>query len=507
MKRRWMQRSKQRSMGRVAGMAVAAAVAAVLTACGGGGGDGTTAPLVQPVATVSVTLASAQVAAGGATTASAELRNASGAVLTGRTIAWTSSNSAVASIDGVGNVTAISAGTTLISASSEGKSASATLTVIPAPVATVTVTLAQSTVPVGSATQATVTLRDTRGLVVTDRNVAWSTSNQAVATVNASGGVTTVAPGTVEIVATSEGRTGVASLVVLPPPIATVTITGSSRVKAGDTYVYTAVARAADGTVVDRPMTFSVPQTTIATMTAGGVLTPLQAGTFTIRITIDGEVWSRDYAAYNWETFTSNGTQFVTLSADNLITNRFGTSEYPSLVMSCGASGYFFVWVSFTNFVTASGSVAMSFDGGSPFSQTWDELSPSYSTLWKPGSNAVVKAFALQIASASQFGFAFSEFLGSAKAMIFRVGGLSSRLTPLLASCPSNAIVASAGQSAAMLSSAQASAIAADAKVVSAILNDRVVRAAGGVRGGVVPTLDGLGALRVPEERAARRER
>jgi uncharacterized protein YjdB len=674
-KQRWMQRSKQRSMGRVAGMAVAAAVAAVLTACGGGGGDGTTAPVVQPVATVSVTLASAQVAAGGATTASAELRNASGAVLTGRTIAWTSSNSAVASIDGAGNVTAISAGTTLISASSEGKSASATLTVIPAPVATVTVTLAQSTVPVGSATQATVTLRDTRGLVVTDRNVVWSSSNQAVATVNASGGVTTVAPGTVEIVATSEGQAGTAALIVVPPPVATVTValslttvnvggtslatavlrdaqgaalagrtvtwtssapsvaqvsasgaittfapgtaiitatsegqagaatltvqqipvasvtisgpgtvvpggqvtlsatlrdgngailnnraivwnssnvnvaivsvsgnvtgiapgevtisatsegrvgtiqmsvrfaiatvtfSGSSRVKVGDTYTYTATARLADGTIIDRPVVWSVPQTTIATMTTGGVLTPLQVGTFTIRANIDGEVWSLDYTSYNWESFTNSGSQFVTLRADNQITNKYGTSEYPQLVISCSATGYFFVWVQFANFITSSGLVALSFDGGAPFSQTWNELSPDYDVLWKPGNNAVTKSLAVQIAAARQFGFAFTEYLGTAKAMIFRVGGLLPRLAPLFTSCPSDAIVASAEQSAAMMSGVRASAFAGDSRAVAAYLSDRAARAGDQTREPVQPTMAGLSGLRAPEVRAARRER
>lgn len=258
--------------------------------------------------------------------------------------------------------------------------------------------------------------------------------------------------------------------------------------KVGDTYAYTAIARAADGTVVNRPMTFSVPQTSIAAMTAGGVLTPLQAGAFTIQVTIDGGVWSLANTVYDWDSFSGGGSQFVTLSADNLITNKYGVSEYPDLVFSCSSTGNFFVWVSFDNFVTASGAVAMSFDGGSPFSQTWNELSPDYSTLWKPGSNAVKKSFALQIASASQFGFAFSEFLGTAKAMIFRVGGLSPRLTPLLNSCPGNAIVTSADQSAAMMSSARTSVFAAAVKVASEILSERAARGA-------------------REARAARRER
>lgn len=668
-------------MQRAAGRVVSLAAMMMLAACGGGGGDGGTGgtgpvvPVTQPVSSVAVTLGATQIVAGGATTASAELRNASGAILTGRAISWTSSNGAVATIDGAGNVSAVSAGTTTISASSEGKSASAMLTVTPSPVATVTVSLAQSTVVVGTSTVATATLRDTRGLVVTDRSVTWTSSNETVATVNSGGSITTIAPGSVVITATSEGQTGVASLIVIPPPVATITVSlsqttvsvgstpsatailrdaqgavltgravtwtssaptvaqvnasgaittfapgtttitassegklgvatltvqlipvasvtisgpgtvvpgaqvtllatlrdgsgavlnnravvwnssdvnlaivsssgnvtgmapgevtisaisegrvgtwqmsvrfaiatvtfgGSARVKAGDTYTYTAVARLADGTIIDRPVMWSVPQSSVATITAGGVLTAYQAGTFTIRATIDGEVWSSEYTAYDWDSFTSSGSQFVRLSADNRITNKYGTSEYPDLVMSCSATGYFFVWVSLDNFITANGLVALSFDGGSPFSQMWDELSPNFNTLWKPGSNAAKKSFAVQIASARQFGFAFGEYLGSSKAMIFRVGGLLPRLTPLFTSCPGSAIVADAGQSAAMMSSAQASAFAADVQVAAAILRERAARAVDGGHEPVVPSMAGLSALRAPEVRAARRER
>ena len=83
----------------------------------------------------------------------------------------------------------------------------------------------------------------------------------------------------------------------------------------------------------------------------------------------------------------------------------------------------------------------MSFDAGQPFTETWDELSPSFNTLWKPGSNPVVKALANQIAASRIFGFAFGEFQGSSKAMLFRVTGMGARLPFLFSQCPSSAIV------------------------------------------------------------------
>lgn len=66
----------------------------------------------------------------------ATLKDRNGAVLTGRSIAWTSSNPRVATVNFDGNVTALSAGTTSITALSEGVSSTAPI-VVTAPVGTV----------------------------------------------------------------------------------------------------------------------------------------------------------------------------------------------------------------------------------------------------------------------------------------------------------------------------------------------------------------------------------
>ena len=67
--------------------------------------------------------------AGQSTQANATTKDASGNVLTGRTIVWTTSDPAVASVDGAGLVTALKAGTVTVTATSEGKTGSASLTV------------------------------------------------------------------------------------------------------------------------------------------------------------------------------------------------------------------------------------------------------------------------------------------------------------------------------------------------------------------------------------------
>jgi uncharacterized protein YjdB len=420
-----------------------AAGSAVITATSEGKtGVAALTVLPPPVATVSVALAQTVVSPGTTTTATAVLRDIQGNALTGRAVLWTSSMPSVATVDAAGVVTAIALGATTISATSESRTGSASLTVQLPPVATITIA-GPSVVQPGQSVSLMATLRDASGNVLSDRAITWNTSNGGVAAVSASGIVTGVSPGNVTISATSEGRTGSASLTVSLPPVATVSLSGAARVKVGDSYTYSPTLRLADGTVVTRSITWSITDPAQALVTQGGVVTPVQTGAFTIRLVIDGVTWTSSYVAYDWETLNSSGTQFQLLRADNTITNRSGTAEYPELVVSC-SSGFFFVWVRTPHVITSSGLVALSFDNGAPFSQTWDELSPNFTSLWKPGSNAIVKAFSLDVARVRVFGFAFTEFQGPAKAMLFRVTGLTPRLTPLFNACTSTAIIASA---------------------------------------------------------------
>jgi uncharacterized protein YjdB len=396
-----------------------------------------------PVATVTVALGATSIAVGGTTTATAVPRAANGATLSGRAVVWSSSNTGVATVSASGEVTAVATGTTVVTATSEGQSGSATLTVILPPVATVTVAGVASLAP-GAVSGFTATLRDAAGAALSNRAITWTSSDPNVAAVSASGTVTAITPGTTTITASSEGKSGSAVLAVRYN-IATVTVSGSSRVKVGDRYAYTVTARLTDGTVVNRPVTWSILEAGRAQVNASGVMTPLQAGAFTMQVLIDGAAWTASYTAYDWDAFVgSSGSSFATLLADEAITNFVGTVDRPELVVSCGTSGSFFLWVRTPHIITQSGSIAYSFDNAAAVGATWRELAPDYRLLWHPGTNGSTKTFASQIAASRRFGFAFGEFLGTAKATIFRVTGLSPLLSPLLTQCPSNAIVAGA---------------------------------------------------------------
>jgi uncharacterized protein YjdB len=189
-------------------------------------------------------------------------------------------------------VTAVAPGTASITATSEGRSGSATLTVTNVPVASVSVTLTPSTVQVGQTSTATSTVRDANGNVLSGRVTTWSSSNTSIATVNTAGVITTLAPGTITITGTSETRTGSATLTVTAAPVASVVVTLSpSTVSAGQPSTATAVLRDANNNVVTgRVITWQSSNTAVATINSStGAITTLRDGTSTITGTSEGK--------------------------------------------------------------------------------------------------------------------------------------------------------------------------------------------------------------------------
>ena len=172
------------------------------------GVSGSSRVRVRKVKTVTVSPPTATVALGQTVQLTATLRDASGNVLTGRTVTWSSSNLAVATVSASGLVTAGAvASQATITATSEGQSGTATVTVVSnAPVATVTVTPATASVAVGQTVRLTATLRDANGNVLSGRTVLWTSDNAVAATVDGNGLVSGVSAGPAVITATSEAR-------------------------------------------------------------------------------------------------------------------------------------------------------------------------------------------------------------------------------------------------------------------------------------------------------------
>jgi hypothetical protein len=85
-------------------------------------------------------------------------------------------------------------------------------------VATVDVTPAAATIGIGSTMQLTATPRDSSGGALPGRGITWSTDSAVIASVSATGLVSGHQPGTATITATSEGKSGTASVTVVAAP-------------------------------------------------------------------------------------------------------------------------------------------------------------------------------------------------------------------------------------------------------------------------------------------------
>lgn len=266
-------------------------VIATAPAAEGGQRSDTATVLVTaiPVASVVVSPATMAFDVGDVMQFVATPQDANGNPLSGRAITWSSGSVAIATVGSTGSVTAIGAGSTTITATSEGHSGSASVTVTQIPVASVEVTPASANLAPGGVVQLTAVARDIDGSIVSGRSVAWSTSNAQVATVSA-GRVTAVAVGSAQVVASVEGHSDTAMITVAVVPVASVEVTpATANLAVGSKLQLSAVAKDASGAILSgRTMTWSSSSAQIASVVAG-LVTGVSAGTVQIAASVEGQ--------------------------------------------------------------------------------------------------------------------------------------------------------------------------------------------------------------------------
>lgn len=246
---------------------------------------------VVPVRAVVVTPALDSITLGAAVQLTAQTLDSAGNVLTGRTVTWSSSNESVAIVTSSGRVVSQDTGSATITATSEGVSGNATIVVTPVPVASVTVAPSTKSLTVGDTLTFVATTKDAHGNVLTGRVVTWSSDNNAVAIVSATGLVAAVGPGGAHIIATSEGQSGQATLTVVPVPIASVSVSPQdTTMTAGDSAQFSAQPKDSNGNpLAGRVVTWSSSDNTIATVSSTGEVTAVAAGgPITITATSEG---------------------------------------------------------------------------------------------------------------------------------------------------------------------------------------------------------------------------
>ncbi|RKG94083.1 Ig-like domain-containing protein [Corallococcus terminator] len=222
-------------------------------------------------------------------------RDAQGAPLADRVVTWSSGDTTRAQVDATGLVTALKAGQVHITATSETKSASATLMLESPDIASVAVLADSPGLYVGQEVQLQAVLKDASGRVVTGRVVTWTSSDASLAVIDANGKVLGVGLGAVTVTATSEGTSGTASLRVLPRPTASWTQTADWATFQG-TGRHTGAVEA----TLDPPAFRSLWSRQL--VLGGGGLNPVTEG--------DGVVFASNPSGYS-----TNGQQLFALQA------------------------------------------------------------------------------------------------------------------------------------------------------------------------------------------------
>lgn len=250
------------------------------------GDDAVESILVSPPATT--------VAIGSSVGLSAHVLGLAGTALTDRPVHWASEDPDVATVSAAGVVTAHQIGVVQVAASTGGRSGIAMVTVTDVPVASVHVSPGNKALFVGETFQVTAEPRDARGNVLPGRTVSWSSNNEQVASVSASGLVTALSPGGAIVTASAEGHSAPVSVTVSAIPVASVQVDPASQsLVEGQTAQLAAHPLDANGNpLVGRVILWSTSDASVATVTSTGVITAQGRGTATITATCEGKTGS-----------------------------------------------------------------------------------------------------------------------------------------------------------------------------------------------------------------------
>lgn len=208
---------------------------------------------------------------------------------TDKTVTWSTSSEAVATVDQNGKVTAVKAGTATITAKAGEKTAACEVTVSAKYIAVETVTLNKNTLPLVEGESETL-IATVKPDNATDKTVTWSTSNEAVATVDQNGKVTATGGGEAIITAKAEEITA-ACKVTVTVPVQSVQLDHTEiTLSRGQTLQFTATVNPEDAS--DKSVTWSSDNPAVATVDQSGKVTAIEKGSTTITANASGKTAS-----------------------------------------------------------------------------------------------------------------------------------------------------------------------------------------------------------------------
>jgi uncharacterized protein YjdB len=261
-------------------------------------GSATAQVTVTPevVSTVSINPPSITLRVTNSRTFQAVLRNAGGTIIT-KPVQWSSGNTGVATVSQTGVVTAVRPGQVQIVAEVDQVLGASTVTVTEIPITACSLSPATQKVTVNGQVQPTLTIRDSTGAILekSGRAITWQSDNEVVATVNATGLVTTRRAGTAKITALSSENPAVScatsveavdarvdKVVILQP-----NLTLRLGLPRG---MGVLVLDSAGNQITGRQVFWTSVNPTIANITPAGVVTGTALGAARIAVRVDAAV-------------------------------------------------------------------------------------------------------------------------------------------------------------------------------------------------------------------------
>ena len=206
-------------------------------------------------------------------------------------VRWTSSNGTVAMVDGEGIVTALAPGTATIIVTTEdgGFTATCTITVI-MQVSNITLNKKALALVIGGTEKLIATIVP---VDASNKTVAWTSSNNAVATVDNSGFVTAISEGTATIRAATQDETKYdeCEVTVSNPniPVQGLILNKSSLTLTEGGAAETLIATVLPANATNKTINWISSKPSVATVSSNGTVAPVAIGSATIiATTVDG---------------------------------------------------------------------------------------------------------------------------------------------------------------------------------------------------------------------------
>jgi uncharacterized protein YjdB len=247
-----------------------------------------------PVAVVEVAPHDASVTVGQTVQLTATLKDAGGNVVKGRAVAWSSSAPGLLRVDQNGLATGVDTGTVTVSATSEGRVGSAAVSITPVPIASIRIILPSAGIQERGTMQLSVEARDAGGVVLTGRQVAWTSSAPTVATVSGTGLLTAVSQGDVTVTARCEDKVATVKVTVTPVPVGGISLTpDSAAVYVADSVQFRALLFDAAGhPVTGRNVAWSSSAPSVAAVGDDGTAIGKAPGRVNVVAALDGKTAS-----------------------------------------------------------------------------------------------------------------------------------------------------------------------------------------------------------------------